>query len=208
MSMRRRAALALPTLVAAQSATAAGSDRIVFDEPGGAAPGPMAVYLHRPASWRADGPVVAVMHGVRRNADAYRDAWVPHAEAGGFLLVCPEYGAAAFPRERWYNFGNAMNADGAAQPATDWSFAALDRAVDAARAACGATRAGFALHGHSAGAQFVHRALLLTGAPRATTLIVASAGWYSMPRFDVAFPYGLGGTTATRRASAPRSAGR
>jgi len=206
-SPRRRALLgALPGLALVRAAGAAtlgaGSHRITFDEPSGAVPGPMAVFLHRPASWTEAGPVVAVMHGLRRDADAYRDAWVPHAEAGGFLLVCPQFSEAAFPGVRWYNFGNAVDDAGAAQPEARWSFGALDRAVAAAAAACGARRDGFALYGHSAGAQFVHRYLLLTGAPRVSTLIVANAGWYSMPRFDIGFPYGLGGTSCTEAALA------
>jgi predicted esterase len=199
--MRRRALLLAPALGAPGLGRAAtlppGSHRVEFNEKLGARPGPMSVYLHRPAAWRPDGPVVAVMHGMQRNADYYRDAWVPHAEARGFLLVCPCYDATAFPGERWYNLGNAVDADWAPQPAGAWSFPALDHAVDAARHACGAERPDFALYGHSAGAQFVHRYLLLTHAPRVSRLIVANAGWYSMPRWDVRFPYGLGGTAAS-----------
>ena len=199
---RRRAlfaAAALPaTAVRARAAgLAPGSHGIGFEEPSGAVPGPMTVFLHRPEGWRPDGPIVVVMHGIRRDADAYRDAWVPHADAHGFLLVCPCYGAAAFPGDRWYNFGNAADTEGVPQPQGAWTFTALDRAVDAARTACGAEREGFALYGHSAGAQFVHRYLLLTGAPRVSRLIVANSGWYSMPRFDVDFPYGLGRTVCT-----------
>lgn len=196
------AALALPALHARGATLPPGSHRIEHDEPSGAVPGPMATYLHRPTGWRPDGPVIVVMHGVQRNADTYRDAWVPHAEAGGFLLVCPAYGAQAFPGARWYNFGNAADDAGTPQPEAAWSFAALDRAVDAARAATGAERRGFALYGHSAGAQFVHRYLLLTGAPRASTLVIANSGWYSLPRFDIDFPYGLRRTTCTEAALA------
>jgi poly(3-hydroxybutyrate) depolymerase len=174
-----------------------GSHRIVFAEERGSPPGAMEVYLHRPAAWQPDGPVVVVMHGNQRNPDLYRDAWVPHAEAFGFLLVCPGYSEAHFPGTWWYNFGNAVDGDGRAQPAAAWSFGALDDAVAAARAACGGTGTDYALYGHSAGAQFVHRALLLTGLPRARRIVIANAGSYAMPRFDVAFPFGLGGTAAT-----------
>lgn len=202
----RRFLLAGPALIAARPAMAGplppGSHVLRFEEPGGAVPGPMAVYLHRPAAWRPDGPLVAVMHGLRRDADAYRAAWAGHAEAGGFLLVCPGFDRTGFPGDRWYNLGNVVDGAGLAQPPAAWSFAALDHAVDAARAACGAERPGFVLYGHSAGAQFVHRYLLLTGAPRVSRTVIANAGWYSMPRRDIAFPYGLGGTQATEAALA------
>jgi alpha-beta hydrolase superfamily lysophospholipase len=131
------------------------------------------------------------MHGMGRNADGYRDAWIAHSEAHGFLLICPEYSDAKFPGVRLYNYGNAQ------APAAEWTFFALDRAVDAVLAALDAPASPFALYGHSAGAQFVHRYLLLTGAPRARRIIIAHAGWYSWPRFDIAFPHGLANCAAT-----------
>jgi hypothetical protein len=203
---RRRPLLATAAMAAIAPAHAApvppGSHRIVFAEERGNPPGPMEVYLHRPTTWQPDGPVVVVMHGNQRNPDLYRDAWVPHAEAFGFLLVCPGYSESHFPGTRWYNFGNAVDGDGRAQPAAAWSFGALDDAVAAARAACGGIGTDYALYGHSAGAQFVHRALLLTGLPHARRIVIANAGSYAMPRFDVAFPFGLGGTAASEAALA------
>lgn len=199
MMLRRRALLSAPLAAAALPAAGGavlspGSHRIEFPEGRGDPPGPMAVHLHRPAAWRPDGAVVVVMHGLRRDADAYRDAWVPHAEAHGFLLLCPQFAERHFPGALWYNFGHAIDVGGRPLPEAAWSFAAVDDAAAAAAAACGATRTGFALYGHSAGAQFVHRYLLLTGAPRASRLVIANAGSYAMPRFDTAYPFGLGGT--------------
>ncbi|WP_421988930.1 hypothetical protein [Roseococcus sp.] len=190
--MQRRALLAgLMAPGLARAALPAGRSRIAFDEPSGAAPGPMTVELYRPAAWRPGGKVVAVQHGLRRDAANYRDAWAPHAEAQGFLLICPHFSAAQFPGARYYNLGNAR------APEAEWTFFALDRAVAAALRAVEAPPAPFALYGHSAGAQFVHRYLLLTGAPRVSRLVIANAGWYSWPDFGIAFPYGLGDCAAT-----------
>lgn len=175
----------------ARAALPAGPSRLTFEEPSGASPGPMAVHLYRPAAWRPGGRVVAVMHGVRRNAETYRDNWAPHAEAHGFLLICPEFSEARFPGNRFYNFGNAR------APQAEWSFFALDRAVATALRAAEAPATPFALYGHSAGAQFVHRYLLLTGAPLVSRLVSANAGWYTWPDFGIAFPYGLGDCAAT-----------
>lgn len=186
--MRRRALLA--GLVMAPP-PAGAAPRLSFEEPSGIAPGPMAAHWHRPAGWRPGGPVVAVMHGMGRNADAYRDAWIAAAEAHGFLVLCPEFSEAKFPGPRFYNFGNAE------APRAQWSFFALDRAVDAVLAAEGAAPQQFALYGHSAGAQFVHRYLLLTGAPRARRIVIANAGWYSWPSFERPFPHGLADCAAT-----------
>lgn len=153
----------------------------------GAAPVPP-VHLHRPAAWRPGGRVVVVVHGVGRNADGYRDAWAPHAEAHGFLLICPEFSQAQFPGARQFSQGNAR------APREEWRFGALEAAVDAALAEQGdAPGRDFALYGHSAGAQFVHRHLLLTGAARARRVVIANAGWYSFPDAATPFPHGLGG---------------
>jgi poly(3-hydroxybutyrate) depolymerase len=156
----------------------------------------MPVWYHRPAGWTAGGKVGVVMHGLQRDADRYRDEWRPLADRHGFLLLVPEFSREKFPGTRWYNFGNLQDEAGRATPPEAWSFHAFDRVVGAAMQAAGATRPGYVLYGHSAGAQFVHRFLLLTGAPRAEQVVIANSGSYTLPRFDRPFVEGLGGTAA------------
>ena len=50
---------------------------------------------------------------------------------------------------------------------------------------------GYTLFGHSAGSQFAHRFLYYVPDARVNRAILANAGWYTMPDFDVAYPYGL-----------------
>ena len=57
------------------------------------------------------------------------------------------------------------------------------------------TRRGYALYGHSAGGQFVHRYVAFADAPRMESAVAANSGWYTMPD-DGAFPYGWGGDIA------------
>ena len=195
----RRAMLALPAILAPSIGRAAlptGSGRMEVPEPSGEA-GPLPVWFHRPTAWRPGGPVVAVMHGLNRDADAYRDAWAPHAERHGFLLVVAEFSRAKYPGVAWYNFGGAVTEQGQPRPRAAWSFFALDRAVTAVQREAGAAEGNFALYGHSAGAQFVHRYLLLTGAPRVSRLIVANAGSYTLPDLARPFPEGLAGPAVT-----------
>jgi poly(3-hydroxybutyrate) depolymerase len=155
----------------------------------------MPVWFHRPAAWDGEGPVVVVMHGLNRDAGRYRDEWAALAEAGGFLLLVPEFSASKFPGTRWYNFGNLVDDEGRATPPQAWSFHAFDRVVATVMHAAHAARPGYILYGHSAGAQFVHRYLLLTGAKRAERVIIANAGSYTLAT-DRPFPAGLGGTAA------------
>lgn len=197
--LRRRtvlaAGLALPAAARAQPIRP-GSGRIEIPEPAGAIAAPMPIWFHRPAGWTGSGKVGVVMHGLQRDADRYRDEWRPLAERHGFLLLVPEFSREKFPGTRWYNFGNLQDDSGAATPPAAWSYGAFDRVVAAAMDAAGATRPGFVLYGHSAGAQFVHRYMLLTGAPRAEAVVVANSGSYTLPRFDRPFVEGLGGTAA------------
>jgi len=192
--LRRRALLAAALAAPAVSAAAAtGSFRIEVPEPSGVTADPLPLWLHRPESWRPGGRIVVVMHGLRRDADAYRDAWAPLAEAQGSLVMVPQFSATKYPGAAWYNFGGAAGD----RPREAWSFFALDRAVAALRVALGAPPGAFPLYGHSAGAQFVHRYLLMTGAPQVARLVIANAGSYTLPLFDRPFPEGLQGTAAT-----------
>jgi poly(3-hydroxybutyrate) depolymerase len=169
---------------------------------------PIRVFVHRPASWRPDGPVLVVMHGVQRDADRYLAEWRDLAAQAGVLVICPEFSTAKYPGVRWYNLGNVMDRErnGVPQPAQARTFPVIDRAFAEVRRQTGATREHYALFGHSAGAQFVHRYLLFAEETRADPIIVANSGWYTLPTTDIDFPYGLGrtgvGEDAIRRALA------
>lgn len=194
---RRGLALAAPALLLPRGVRAeAGDFRVESAEPLGVTAGPMAVFGHRPAAWRPGGAVVVVMHGVQRDPERYREEWRGLSARGGFLLLVPEFSRAKFPGTRWYNFLNAVDEQGAPQPREGWTSHAFLRAIAAACRAQGAEPEGHVLYGHSAGAQFVHRHLLLAGAPGARRVIIANAGSYTLPLLDRRFPEGLAGTAA------------
>ena len=67
----------------------AGSFRFVDGSSGGRKP--LTVWYYRPPRLSVAAPVVFVMHGVKRDADSYRDTWMAAAELFGFLLLCPEF---------------------------------------------------------------------------------------------------------------------
>lgn len=193
--MRRRAFIiaagASGLLAARGMATAAGADTGVFEraEPAGATDGPQRVYFHRPANWRTDGRIVMVLHGVGRNASGYRDDWIAHADRHGFLLACPEFSQTKFPRAAWYNEGGLRHT----RDPELRSFAVPERVFSDVRQRFGATADRYSLYGHSAGSQFVHRALLLAPASRVDRAVAANAGYYTVPTLGATYPYGLGG---------------
>lgn len=167
-----------------------GAGRI---EVAGAAPdgSPMVVWTYRPKGLKRNRPVVVVMHGVKRDASDYRDNWIAAADKYRLLVVAPEMTKEQFPGGRGYNRGNMFAKDKTLQPRSQWAWPVIEKVFDAVKANSGTTANDYFIFGHSAGAQFVHRFALFGGRTRAKAVIAANAGWYTMPTFDTAFPYGL-----------------
>ncbi len=152
------------------------------------------VWYQAPVRVSATTPIVFVMHGVRRDADRYFAEWAPIAARRGFILVVPEFNQADFPGSRGYNAGYLQEKDGTLRPRSGWSFAVLEPLFDAIKARTGTATPTYALYGHSAGGQFVHRYVLLAPEARLSSAIAANPGWYTMPDLETAYPYGLAGT--------------
>ncbi|MCC7486756.1 MAG: hypothetical protein IT529_17420 [Burkholderiales bacterium] len=143
-----------------------------------------------------DAPIVFVMHGTSRTAENYRNVWIEHAGRYRFMVVAPR-----FDRERWgrgaYTYASVVTREGGTRDRALWSFSVIEHLFDAIKARTGNAAARYRIYGHSEGGQFVHRLVLLLPDARYERAVAANAGWYTMPRFDVAFPYGLKGSPAT-----------
>ena len=157
---------------------------------------PITVWTYAPESGSlSDLPVVVVMHGVNRDGDRYRDEWIEAARAHDLIILAPAFSNTDFPKAAGYNLGNMF--DEATDAAIDeemWSFSSIDLLFDEAVQSIGGSQTSYALYGHSAGAQFVHRYLYFKPETRADLFLSANAGWYTMPDFGEAFPYGLQGS--------------
>lgn len=170
-----------------------GTGSFVFTGSAGAAVRPVTVHYHRAASLTPDSPILFVMHGNGRNADGYRNVWIPLAEEHGFLLVVPEFSREHYPSSRHYHQGNIMEASGEPVDSARWSFVTVEAIFDEVRERSGSTRSRYSIYGHSAGSQFVHRMLLLMPEARIEEAFAANAGWYTFPTGEEEWPYGLGG---------------
>lgn len=155
------------------------------------------VFATRPPSMTRERPVVFVMHGMGRNADEYRDQWHEVALEFDFLLIVPEFNENDFPGTDAYNIGNVYDQEGNPVSRELWSFSAIEPLFDAARTRFGMTAEAYAIYGHSAGAQFVHRFLFHVPDARVVRAVAANAGWYTLPDFSIEYPYGLGGSRVT-----------
>jgi poly(3-hydroxybutyrate) depolymerase len=157
------------------------------------------LFLHaaRPTRYTPHAPLLFVHHGVGRNGAAYRDYWLPLAEANNLFAVAIEFPEASFPDYLRYHFGNMHNEDGTLNPREKWTYGIVPRLFDALRKVGVTHRERYGVFGHSAGGQFVHRMLSFGFRDQVAVAVSANAGTYAMPDLDIAWPFGLGETQVT-----------
>eukprot|EP00775_Hariotina_reticulata_P009277 gene9277-9442_t len=158
--------------------------------------GPPVRVLHwvPPASTSCN-QILFVIHGVRRNADDYIKAWLPLAQANNFAVVAPHFSLEDFPTDAQYQLGNTEDPAGDRNPPSLWVYSVIEPLFDhLLQRHPNLNTSSYALYGHSAGAQFVHRFLLHVPEARCSLAMAANAGWYTMPNFTATWPYGLQGS--------------
>src|SRR5690606_29124873 len=138
-----------------------------------------------------------LMHGNSRAAESYRDRMAPHAETFGFVLIVPEFSTDNFPGSRTYHTGNVRDRDGEPIPEDLWTFSMIEPLFDFVKADLGSERQRYVLYGFSAGSQFVHRFNWHKPDNRAEVIVAGAAGTYSMPDWEITYPYGLESTIVT-----------
>ena len=161
---------------------------------------PLQAYYYRPAAWHDGCPIVVVFHGLKRNAREYCERWQSYAEEHNLLVVCPDFSESKYPGVRYYNIGNVIDKDdkgGKVQPRSQWVFPAIDHIIAAVRKNTGAKASKTVIFAHSAGAQIIHRYVLLNETTAADCIIVANSGWYTMPNTQEDYPYGLKGLSVS-----------
>ena len=142
-----------------------------------------------------DTRIVIVMHGASRDLPLYFADWRAAAVEQGFIVAVPYFSKEDFRGSARYNLGHVFDPE-TREPRSPhtWTFAAIEPLFDALVERLGGRQTDYTLFGHSAGSQFVHRFLYYVTDARVSRAIVANAGWYTMPDFGVAYPYGLAGS--------------
>jgi poly(3-hydroxybutyrate) depolymerase len=163
-----------------------GQGSFVFTDSKGDPEKPITVWYFRPESWDASKPVLFVMHGMLRNAESYRRAWLEPARAHDALLLVPEFASRHYSSAAYNRGGVSLK-----EEESKWTFALIENLFDHVRAATGLTRTNYLIYGHSAGGQFVHRFVAFVPRARFERAVAANPGYYTMPTFEKDFPYGL-----------------
>ncbi|HZD41597.1 MAG TPA: hypothetical protein VE131_12805 [Terriglobales bacterium] len=150
---------------------------------------------------RAIGPqtrIVFIMHGLARNARRYLEPWMAVAQRADVLLLAPEFAERFFPGSQAYNLGAIPGGrEGAGCEST--TFFAVEKIFDEVVRSTGIKGSSYRIYGHSAGGQFVHRLILFCPIARVDRAVAANAGWYTMPDFEIEFPYGLKNSAVTEK---------
>jgi len=176
------------------SITQAGNGDFPFVGTGTHAGAPIHVWYNAPSTDVRTAQILIVMTGAHRDGQEYRADWLPLLAGRHTLLLVLEFDRAGYPDVASYNLGGMLGPDGTPQPQGSWSFNMVESVFDHVVRDIGSTATDYALFGHSAGAQFVHRFVVFMPQSRARIAVAANAGWYTLPDDTVSFPYGLKGS--------------
>lgn len=155
------------------------------------------IHTYLPKDWQDGDDILFVMHGAGRNADDYLNAWIDYADANTTLLVAPEF-ASRFARyiTNDYQEGNLFTFFGSRNPRQEWAFTVIENTFDYLIEQNALSNDSYNLFGHSAGAQFIQRMVMLMPEARINHAVAANAGTYTFPDSNVDYPYGLGNLQA------------
>ncbi|WP_224490952.1 alpha/beta hydrolase family protein [Robertkochia flava] len=158
------------------------------------------VWTYKPEHWKDQNKIVFVMHGGGRNAADYLDAWIELADTHNLLIVAPEFeNNFSNITTNDYQEGNLFTFFGTNNPKHEWAFSVVENIFDHIKSVNEITNSHYYIFGHSAGAQFVHRMIMLMPESRITTAIAANAGLYTLPDENLKYPYGLKNTEVSQK---------
>jgi len=134
------------------------------------------------ANARPGQSVLVVVHGISRNAAEIAARFAAHPEFAKITIIAPLFAKRTFGQYQ------QLQTRKAGQVRADVALIGL---LDDLAGDYGIATDRFGLFGFSGGAQMAHR-FAMFHPERVDRLCVVSAGWYSMPRADLAYPYGIG----------------
>jgi hypothetical protein len=163
---------------------------------------PVTVFYVKARDYNPEHPPILVLHGMNRNPDVYRDAWIDLAAEHRLFVVVPLFSNEEFPDTVGYNLGNVFKSetDMRRNPESSWSYGLPEVVFEYLRNESADTSAsGYMAFGHSAGSQFLHRKVAFLPDSRMLLAVAANAGWYTFPNMEDKWPYGFRGTGVCRK---------
>ncbi len=134
------------------------------------------------ANVRPDQNVLVAIHGISRNAAELASRFAMHPAFSRTTIIAPLFTPKPFGRYQ------QMLVRKPGEVSSDTALIAL---LDALAVQHGIATERVRMFGFSGGAQMVHR-FAMFHPERVSHMCIASAGWYCLPRTDLAYPYGIG----------------
>jgi pimeloyl-ACP methyl ester carboxylesterase len=149
---------------------------------------PLTMFTYKPATYKG-GPILVVFHGVRRNAEDYRNFAITMGERFKAIIITPLFDSVRFASSR-YQRGGIMKSE-KVQPKEKWTYSMIPGLVAEVRKLEKNDSLPYYLIGHSAGGQFLVRmAAFLPGEAR--RIVAANPGSDLFPTKEQNFGYGFG----------------
>ena len=136
-------------------------------------------------------PILFVMQGADRGWTYLMKTWKQDAQKYRFIVVIPVFTKELYPVEEYQEMG-VFAEDGTLNAPERTAAILIDKLFERFRDEIGGRQQRYSFYGHSAGGQFVHRALLLHDSPYVERSVVGSPGWYTFPdNSEMRYPYGV-----------------
>lgn len=161
------------------------------------------VHYYKAEKFTSESAVIIIVPGAGRNGDDYRDAWIEKAEEYNLLVLSPEYSEKNYPEFWSYNLAGmitnvkinaaktAMTDFDISENPEEWIYNDFDRIFNLIKKELALNTDSYDMFGHSAGGQVLHRLAIFKPQNKASRILAANSGWYTVPTDNDEFPYGL-----------------
>ena len=132
--------------------------------------------------------VIFVIHGNSRNAKDYLSEWMHYVKNKNVIVVAPQFKKADF---RYFFLLEMAESSGRVnKDENKYINNSISLFFNYIKSKFSLNTQTYRMFGHSAGAQFTHRYMLLSKDYRISNAVIANAGWYTFISND-SFPYGI-----------------
>ena len=146
------------------------------------------IFYITPKKIDKDTKLLFVIHGNSRNAKDYISAWIPHIKNKNIILVAPQFDKSNF---RYFALLESATSSGNINNnPDDYINKSISSFFNFFQSKFSLSTNKYKMFGHSAGAQFTHRYMLLSNDKRISSAVIANAGWYTFLNGNN-FPYGI-----------------
>ena len=146
------------------------------------------IFYITPEEINEDTKVLFVIHGNSRNAEDYLNAWIPHIKNKNVIVAAPQFNKANF--RNFFLLEMAESSGNVNKDKSKYINNSISLFFNYIKSKFSLNIETYSMFGHSAGAQFTHRYMLLSKDKRISNAVVANAGWYTFIS-NAEFPYGI-----------------